>query len=139
VEQILRGARHAIEHSEYLPTLHRMRECCELGLTTLGLPSPRDAFLEACRAGSPKAAQPWSHPAVYVAGRDSDWFFLSNNPEQKTWPVFRERYRQVCQRVLRGEKLEMPPPEALEQQPSRPLSREEQLAALHALREKTGL
>lgn len=139
VEQILRGARHAIEHSEYLPTLHRMRECCELGLTTLGLPSPRDAFLEACRAGSPKAAQPWSHPAVYVAGRDSDWFFLSNNPEQKTWPVFRERYRQVCQRVLRGEKLEMPPPEALEQQPSQPLSREEQLAALHALREKTGL
>ena len=139
VEQILRGARHAIEHSEYLPTLHRMRECCELGLTALGLPSPRDAFLEACQAGSPKAAQPWSHAAVYVAGRDSDWFFLANNPEQATWPVFRDRYRQACQRVLRGENLAMPPAEALEQQPSRPLSRDEQLTALHRLRETTGL
>ena len=36
VEQILRGARHAIEHSEYLPTLNRMHECCQQGLTEFG-------------------------------------------------------------------------------------------------------
>ena len=59
VEQILRGAKHAIEHSEYLPTLNRMLECCQQGLSDLGLPSPHDAYMEACRAPSPKSAQRW--------------------------------------------------------------------------------
>ena len=59
VEQILRGARHAIEHSEYLPTLHRMIESCQDSLTDLGLPAPRQAYLEACNAASPRSAQPW--------------------------------------------------------------------------------
>ena len=38
VEHILKGARHAIEHSEYLPTLNRMLECCQQGLADFGLP-----------------------------------------------------------------------------------------------------
>ena len=61
VEQILKGAKHAIENSEYLPTLNRMLECCQQGLAELGLPSPYDAFVEACRAPSPSPAEPaWS-------------------------------------------------------------------------------
>ena len=138
VEQILKGARHAIEHSEYLPTLNRMHECCQQGLADIGLPAAHDAYLEACQAPSPKSAQPWSHPAVYLAGRDSDWFFLANNSERVTWPVFREHYQQYCARVLRGDSLEVPAPEALERQPGEPLSAEEQLAELEELRKKTG-
>jgi hypothetical protein len=139
VEQILRGARHAIEHSEYLPTLHRMHECCRESAAACGLPAARDAYLEACRAPSPKSAQTWSHAAVYLAGRDSDWYFLANNVERVSWPVFREHYQRYCAMALRGEKLEVPAPEALEHQPSRPLSRDEQLAAMKKLREETGL
>lgn len=139
VEQILKGARHAIENSEYLPTLHRMLDCCQQGLAGLGLPGARDAFLEACQAASPKSAQAWSHPAVYLAGRDSDWFFLANNPEKKTWPVFSEHYQRYVGAVMRGEKLEVPAPEALEQKPSAPLSKEEQLAELKKLRDSVGL
>ncbi|TGD75851.1 hypothetical protein E4634_01625 [Mangrovimicrobium sediminis] len=138
VEQILRGAKYAIEHSEYLPTLHRMLECCTASLQGLGLPAPRDAYLEACNAASPKSAQPWSHPAVYLAGRDSDWFFLSSEPEQRTWPVFRERYQGYCAAVLRGEDLEIPAPAALEQQPGTPMTLEERQDALRALRASTG-
>ena len=108
VEQILKGARHAIEHSEYLPTLNRMIECCQAGLVEFGLPSPHDAYVEACQASSPKSAQPWSHPAVYLAGRDSDWFFLANNEERITWPVYREHYQRYCSAVLRGEDLSVP-------------------------------
>ncbi|HEY6130899.1 MAG TPA: replication protein P, partial [Halioglobus sp.] len=48
IEQILKGARHAIEHSEYLPTLNRMLECCQQGLADLGLPHAHDAYVEAC-------------------------------------------------------------------------------------------
>jgi Replication protein P len=139
VEQILRGARHAIEHSEYLPTLHRMHECCQQGLTELGLATPHDAYMEACNAPTPKSAQPWSHPAVYLAGRDSGWFFLANNTERATWPVYREHYQGYCARVLRGDKLEIPEPEALEQDPIEPLSRADQLAALARLRQESGI
>ena len=139
VEQILKGAKHAIEHSEYLPTLNRMLECCQQGLSEFGLPSAHDAYVEACQAPSPRSAQRWSHPAVYLAGRDSDWFFLANNTERTSWPIFKEHYQQYCTRVLRGEALEVPAPEALEKKTSPPLSREEQIAALQKLKEETGL
>ena len=55
VEQILLGAKYAIEHSDYLPTLHRMIESCQQCLVELGLPAPREAYEEACNAPSPKA------------------------------------------------------------------------------------
>ncbi len=139
MEQILKGAKHAIEHSEYLPTLNRMLECCQQGLGELGLPHARDAYLEACRAATPKSAQAWSHPAVYLAGRDSDWFFLANNTERTSWPVFKAHYDQYCARVMRGETLAVPQPAALEKKAAAPLAREEQLTRLQALREQTGL
>jgi len=139
VEQILKGAKHAIEHSEYLPTLHRMIECCQAGLVELGLPAAHDAYIEACRAASPKSAQQWSHPAVYLAGRDSDWFFLANNEERRAWPVYREHYQRYVSAVLRGEELEVPSPQALEKKPAHPLSREEQIAHLKKLRADSGL
>ncbi len=91
------------------------------------------------RAGSPKSAQPWSHPAVYLAGRDSDWFFLANNEERLTWPVFREHYQRYAAAVLRGETLVVPAPEALEQHKAEPLSPEAQLAELKKLRDSSGL
>jgi hypothetical protein len=139
VEHLLKGAKHAIEHSEYLPTLNRMLECCQQGRADLGLPTAHDAYVEACRAPSPKSAQAWSHPAVYLAGRDSDWFFLANNTERSSWPVFKEHYDGYCARVLRGDSLDIPEPAALEQKPAAPLAAEEQLARLHKLREQTGL
>jgi hypothetical protein len=139
VEQILRGAKHAIAHSEYLPTLNRMLECCQQGLADIGLPTAHDAYLEACNASSPKAAQPWSHPAVYLAGRDSDWFFLANNSERIAWPVFRDHYQRYCAAVMRGERLEVPVPEALEHADAEPLPAEAQLAALRKLREESGI
>ena len=138
VEQILKGAKHAIEHSEYLPTLNRMLECCQQGLADFGLPTAHDAYVEACQAPAPRSAQRWSHPAVYLAGRDSDWFFLANNTERNTWPVFKEHYQQYCARVLRGESLEVPAPEALEKQAAEPLSPEEQLTELEKLKAKVG-
>ncbi|MEH6589895.1 MAG: replication protein P [Halioglobus sp.] len=139
VEQILRGAKHAIENSEYLPTLNRMHECCQQGLSDFGLPTAHAAYVEACNASSPKSAQAWSHPAVYLAGRDSDWFFLANNVERVTWPFYRDHYQRYCARVMRGEELAVPEPEALERDEVEPLSKEEQLAELRRLREETGV
>jgi len=138
VEPILNGAKRAIETSEYLPTLKRMLECCQQGLADYGLLSARDAYYEACQAPSPKSAQRWSHPAVYLAGRDSDWFFLANHAEKATWPVFQEHYQRYCTLVLRGEVLEVPAPEALEQGRPEPLSQSEQLGRLADLKSELG-
>ena len=139
VEQILLGAKHAIENSEYLPTLHRMLDCCRDAITSLGLPSAADAYREACLAAAPRSAQAWSHPAVYLAGRDSDWFFLANNQESVTWPVYRRHYEAYCGRVLRGEVLEVPEPAAIERDAPEPLSTKEQLRELARLRKESGL
>ena len=134
-EQLLRGAKHALETSEYLPTLNRMLESCQDALGDLGLPNARSAYFEACRAGSPKSAQPWSHPVVYLAGRDAGWFFLANEPEQKTWPVFREKFREYCARLIAGEQLSVPAPEALPASSGKVSSREDALAEIARIKE----
>ncbi len=138
-ETILLAARHTIEHSDYLPTLNRMRASCQEALTHQGLPSSHDAFIEACEKPSPKNQQTWSHPAVYFAGRDSDWFFMANNIESKTFPVFQRHYERYVDLVLRGETLTLPTQPELPPKANRVLNTAEQLAALRALREETGL
>ena len=134
ISQLLAGVKRAIEGSEYLPTLNRMHRCCREAAADLGLPPARAAYEEACAAPSPKAAQPWSHAAVYLAGRDSGWFTLSSKPETATWPLFRDHYERYRARVLAGETLELPPVPALEKDRGTPLSNEEQLAQLRQLR-----
>jgi hypothetical protein len=107
-QQILNAAQRATRESEFLPTVKGILKYCQADLSTAGLPDAHSAYLEACRAPSPKAGVKWSHPAVYYAGRDSDWFFLSNTSEQYAFPVFREHYSNYCQRVLQGEILAEP-------------------------------
>ena len=88
-EALLRGAKRAIESSEYLPTLKKMIDCCQGDMESHGLPSAHNAYIEACRAPSPKSGYNWSHPAVYHAGKMSDWHFIGNNTERtaldKAW------------------------------------------------------
>lgn len=139
MSQLLAGAKRAIENSEYLPTLHRMHRCCREALADCGLPPARDAYLEACQAPSPRAAQPWSHAAVYHAGAATGWFYLATQREQVSWPAFRERYEALCTRVLAGEELTLPDPPALEQDRGSPMSSDERQQALDRLRRENGL
>lgn len=136
---ILRGARKVIEESEYLPTLHRMIRACQGTPEQFGLPDAHSAYIEACRAPSPKAAQPWSHPAVYHAGLASDWFFLSSNSEKVAFPVFERHYLRLCEKVMAGTELprsDLPKlPEVIET----PLSKEENQQRLESLRKQLDL
>ncbi len=138
-DAILRGARHAIEKSAYLPTLKLMLECTQEALDDMGLPKPREAYLEACGKPSPKHEQAWSHPAVYLAGRDSDWFFLANEPERATWPVFEQHYQRYRLRVIKGEALRLPEHAELPPPSNDTMSTEERQLALKALRANLGL
>ena len=110
---ILRAAQQTIKASDYLPTLNRMIVACQNCLGDLGLPSPREAYIEACLAASPKAEAIWTHAAVYLAGRDSGWFLLSNETEAKSWPIFKEHYERWAKRAAAGETLNCPTAEKI--------------------------
>ena len=138
-EHISTGTRRAIKESEYLPTIRSLRDYCTPRLDDLGLPDPYRAYLEACRAPSPKAKYSWSHPAVYWAGKTSDWFFLASNNESKAFPVFKRNYALLCERVLNEEQLDLPIPKAIPETISTPLSKSERKLRLQAMRKELNI
>lgn len=131
---ILRAAKAIIESSDYLPTLHTMIRHCEAISHKAGLPDVHTAYLEACRAPSPKAHYAWSHPAIYFAGKATDWYFLQTSSESVAYPVFKRKYTDICERIRAGEKLEIHAETSLEHNPAAPLNKQENLKKLQALR-----
>ncbi len=137
--QIVAAARYVVKHHDFLPTVSIVVRACEDGASVFGLPSPREAYIEACRAPSPKSAAHWSHEAVYFAGQSTGWFLLASEPEDKVYPLFQYYYHALCQRVMRGEALATPQPPALDQHIPKPLSGEENHERMLKMREELGL
>lgn len=138
-ERILGACRKATRESDYLPTVHALIKYCEVSDNELGLADVHQAYIEACQAPSPKTDYAWSHPAVYWAGKASDWFFLANNTEYKAFPIFKRNYEIICERIKQGEQLAPPIPIGLPHKSKTPLSGEEQRARLKKLREDVNL
>jgi len=138
-QTLLRAAKAVIETSEYLPTLRTMIHHCERASSGPQLPDAHSAYLEACRAPSPKAAFAWSHPAVYHAGKRCDWYFLQTQAESKAYPVFREIYEELCQEVRKGVVLDQPLPPALTAEAPPGLDKDTNLEKLRALRTSLNL
>ncbi len=135
-ETILRGAKKIITESDYLPTLHRMIRACQGDPDKYGLVDAHTAYVEACRAPSPKTNYAWSHAAVYHAGCASDWFFLANNTEKNAFPIFERHYSKLSERVMNGEKLPAPSTLALPETIETPLSKEENQLRMEAMRKQ---
>lgn len=135
-EQILAAARRATHESEYLPTVRGVLKYLE---SSSGLPDAYDAYREACLAPSPKVEQRWSHPAVYLAGQETGWYFLATQTEKISRPVYERHYRALCERVAAGETLHLPEVLELPEPEHHPMTAEERQAAVRALREKVGL
>ena len=138
-ELILRAAEQAIQHERYLPNLATLRSYCENSYQLFGLPDARSAYIEACRAPQPKSAFKWTHPAIYFAGKATDWFFLSSESEKRVFPIFKHNYEQLCERVVKGEKIEAPVLKALPTEVHIPLSKKENVAHLALLRKSLEL
>ena len=138
-KQILTGAKKVIETSDYLPTLNRMIQSCEEQSNDQGLPSPYDAYLEACNAPTPKSSANWSHLAVYYAGVETGWYRLSNEPESNSYPAYQQNYRRICREVALGKKLETPAEiNAIEDQEKPGLNKEQSLEQLSQLKKELG-
>lgn len=136
---ILKAAKSVIESSEYLPTLRTMIRHCE-EVSDLGLPEAHNAYIEACRAPSPKANQEWSHPAVYYAGKNCDWYFLQSSNEEIAFPIFKKIYEKICQQVLQGTVLPEPKRIAIEENiEEKLLDKNSNLKHLHNLKQSLDL
>jgi hypothetical protein len=110
-----------------------LNACRDVGMPK-GLPSPRKAYQEVCNKPSPKAEQQWSHPAVYIAGRECGWHFLANTIESKAFAPFAEIYQQLCERVVSGEEFVVEKPEALPETSMKPATKKQALAQLDDLK-----
>jgi hypothetical protein len=99
------AAERVIAESDYLPTLHKMLNACRAQSLPVGLSNARTAYLEACRKPGPKIDQKWSHPIVYLAGRDTGWHLLANEIESKALPAFSDVFQRYCNRLVDGEKF----------------------------------
>ena len=104
---ICKAAEKIISENEYLPTLYIMIEACKVTEMPEGVPTAREAYIEACTKPSPKVTQKWSNPIVYLSGRDSGWYLLSNAPEYQGLPVFTAIYEGYCKALLVGETFEI--------------------------------
>lgn len=134
-ETICGAAEKIIAENDYLPTLHKMLTACRQVGMPKGLPSPRSAYNEACNKPSPKAAQHWSHAAVYLAARDCGWHMLGNEIERKALPLFEEIYLQYCERVLSGETFTIERPKELSEDAAKLASKSHNRSQLKKLQQ----
>lgn len=137
--QIVQAAKQVIRTQDYLPSIAALVRACEQGLDLFGLPSPRQAYLEACGAPSPKRDFPWSHEAVYLAGQAAGWFTLANEAESVSRPLYEYHYELLCRRVVNGEELVLNTTAPLPDKVHRPLSKQEKQARLAKMRDELGL
>ena len=133
--ETVRQAIHAlIKQSDYLPTISRIIKQCITLSSKHELPDTHSAYIEACRAPSPKQNYLWSHPAVYYAGKHSDWYFLASNSEALTFPVFKKQYEKICERLITGETLAPIEQLALPETSAVPLSKQDNAERMAELR-----
>lgn len=121
---IMQAGEKIVKEQPYLPTLSTVITQCDANLSS-NMPDAYQAYVEACRASSPKAEFSWSHPAIYYAGVASDWFFLASTPENQAFPVFKRNYEILLKRVEAGEELQIKLPKAIEKAPAKKASQEE--------------
>jgi len=137
--QIVQAAKTVVRESEYLPSIAVILQACEKGYGLFGLPAPREAYVEACRATSPKRDYDWSHPAIYLAGKAVGWFDLANESEASMLPRFTYHYEKLCHQVVNGEELRVQEHEPLPEKIERPLSKTEAHARIARMRKELGL
>jgi hypothetical protein len=137
--QIVHAAKQVIRTQDYLPSIAALVKACEQGLDLFGLPSPRQAYIEACGAPSPKRDYPWSHEAVYLAGQGAGWFVLASESESASFPLFDYHYQLLCRRVISGEQLETVVATPLPDKIPRPLRKDDAKARFAKMRDELGL
>jgi hypothetical protein len=119
-EQLQWGLRRArLSSSPFWPSVGQFIQWCQPDPISLGLPSPEQAYREACAMAHPAADHSrWSHPAVRVAAREISSHSLRTLPESETKEIFIRAYEIAVRRVADGEDLSAEIPRGLPERPA---------------------
>ena len=104
---------HCKENSEWMPTISEFIKVLRDLTGDHGLPSAMHAYEEACMHADHPRKHQWTHPAIYHAGKATEWFRLRTEDQPDVFPDFRYNYEVLCRRVRAGEQLDQPVPIAL--------------------------
>lgn len=137
--ELKNGLLNARDFKEFF-NLPAFRDLCrKVDSVKYGLPPVHQAYQEACIRPSPKDRQRWSHPAVYHAGKNTGWHELACTPTDQIFPRFEYHYAELCRRVMAGESLEIPMPQAIANRIPRVLTPAENISRMANLRAELGL
>ncbi len=105
--QINQGIDRCFEHFPLPPTMDEFVHCCEPRLEDFGLPSPEQAYREACLYSHVPMTGHWSHPAVFHASKKLPSGELSHGGFE-VQDRFTKAYHEVCLQVMKGETFKLP-------------------------------
>ncbi|WP_232348843.1 replication protein P [Neptunomonas qingdaonensis] len=111
--QLVTAVDRCKETLAWMPTVSEFLKILETIGAGDGVPGVRQAYIEACRYADHPTQHQWSHPVVYHAGREAEWFRLRSEEERVVFPVFSYHYEMVVRRFRQGELLDQPHPQAI--------------------------
>lgn len=76
---------------------------------------------------------------MYQAGVATGWYELHSRPTDEILPRFEYHYTALCKRVIAGEDITLPVPDALPEKINCPLTPEQRITRMASLREATGV
>ncbi|BCL69841.1 hypothetical protein TUMSATVNIG1_17960 [Vibrio nigripulchritudo] len=134
------GLRKARSHkSPFFPSAGEFIGWCLGSPEQHGIPDVRSAYLEVCRNASDPLEATWTHPALYVMGRNTDWYALRTRTEKDTYPAFQIQYYKILGCLARGESFDDAILKALPSVPKNcPTRREQSLERIRSLQDKYG-
>lgn len=106
-DQIARGMAKARQsESDFFPSVGKFISWCKPDPSELGMADVHAAWSEINRHSHEVLTHPWSHPAVYEAGRRCDWFEIRNG--FATQAKFKVIYQAVIDEVIQGAQFKLP-------------------------------
>ena len=114
IQQVQRGLSKArASGSPHIPSVGQFIKWCQPEPSDFGLPDEREAYFEALRNATEFEQKEWSHPAVFVASRETTTHVLRAKAEKDSYAMFQRNYQIACRRVFSGEDLSKEIPLAL--------------------------
>lgn len=128
-----------VDGGDFVPSVGRFIELCTPPPERMGLPTMDAAYQQALRNSHPASigCERWDHPAVYHATLACTRTALMSLPADRSRAKFERVYREIQNRLLRGEVLAPAPPneqKAITRKPDPVVGR----AALAGLRASLG-
>lgn len=112
-QELVRAVNLCKERFAWMPTITEFLDVLRPDFEDYGLPPALAAYEEACQHSDHPRSHQWSHPAVFFAGRATDWFRLRTEDKSQVFRDFEHHYQQLCKRVAAGEELDVPLPQGL--------------------------